>query len=115
MDEMANVQVSSSYLTLWCHTFDEMVVIITDQGAMAFESGFTGQRAVNTWKTRMKELDRLGFIKTAQGRSGTYNYVLLLNPYKVIKKYREEGKPLGKVAYNALFERAAEIGADEDL
>ena len=115
MDEIATVQISSTYLALWCHTFDESVVIINDQEAMAFESGFTGQRAVNTWRSRMKELDRLQFIQTAPGRSGPYNYVLLLNPYKIIKMHRDDGNIINKASYNALFERAAEIGAGEDL
>ncbi len=115
MDELAGMQVSSSYLALWCHTLDESVVIINDQEAMAFESGFTGQRAVNTWKRRMKELDRLYFIKTAPGRSGPYNYVLLLNPFKIIKMHRDDGITINTANYNALLERATEIGAGEDL
>lgn len=115
MDELADMKISSSYLALWCHTFDESLVIIKNQEAMASESGFTGQRAVNTWKTRMKELARLEFIKTASGRSGPYNYVLILNPYKVIKQHWEQEKIINKDNYHALFERAAEIGAEEDL
>ncbi len=117
MDGLAeNMKISSSYLALWCHKFDESLVIIKDQEAMAFESGFiNSQRAVNTWKMRMKELDRLGFIKTASGPSGPYNYVLILNPYKIIKQHREKGDiPIG-ANYNALFARAVEVGADEDL
>lgn len=115
MDELAKTKVSSSYLALWCHTYDESLVIINDQEAMAFESGFSGTRPVNTWKTRMKELVDLGFIKAAPGRSGTYNYVLILNPFKVIRKHREEGKIKIGAIYNALFDRALEVGAADDL
>ena len=117
MDALAkNIKVSPTYLALWCHAFDEGFVIITDQEAMAFESGFTrGQRAVNTWKTRMRELERLRFIKAAPGRSGLYNYILILNPYTVVKHHREEGNITDEASYNALLERAAEIGADDDL
>jgi hypothetical protein len=117
LDELArNMKISSSYLSLWCHVFDEAMVVINDQEAMAFESGFTkGQRAVYTWKTRMEELVRLGFIKTAPGRSGPYNYVLILNPFKVIKMLREKGTITEEASYNALLDRAAEVGADEDL
>jgi hypothetical protein len=115
MDELAKTKISSSYLALWCHTFDESLVIINDQKAMAFESGFSGSRAVNTWKTRMRELDRLGFIKTAPGRSGTFNYVLILNPYKIIRNHRQEENIKSGASYNALFDRALEIGAADDL
>jgi hypothetical protein len=117
MDALAeNIKISPTYLALWCHAFDEGFVIITDQEAMAFESGFTkGQRAVNTWRARMKELVRLGFINAAPGRSGPYNYILILNPYAVVKRHREAGHIIDEASYNALLERASEIGADDDL
>ncbi len=114
MDDLAKTKVSSTYLALWCHTYDESLVIISDQEAMAFESGFSGTRPVNTWKTRMKELVDLGFIKAATGRH-TYNYVLILNPFKVIRKHRAEGKIKLSAAYKALFDRALEVGAGDDL
>jgi hypothetical protein len=116
MDELADVKISPTYLALWCHAFDEGFVIISDPKAMSFESGFTkGQRTENTWRARMKELVRLGFIKAAPGRSGEFNYILILNPYAVIKRNREEGKITDEASYNALLERASEIGADDDL
>ncbi|RJR34259.1 MAG: hypothetical protein C4567_15760 [Deltaproteobacteria bacterium] len=115
MDDLAKTKISPTYLALWCHTFDESLVIINDQEAMAFESGFSGTRPVNTWKTRMKELEDLGFIKAAAGRSGTYNYVLILNPFKVIRKHREEGSIKIDATYRALFDRALEVGAGDEL
>ena len=51
-----------AYLTLWCHTYDEYMVTIANPRLMAFESGFTGQRAEATWNGRMKALVELGFI-----------------------------------------------------
>ncbi len=115
MDEIANTKISPTYWALWCHAFDESLVIINDQKAMAFESGFTGERAVNTWKTRMKELVDLGFIKAFAGASGTYNYVLILNPYKIIRILRDLGKITLIPSYTALFNRALEVGAADDL
>jgi hypothetical protein len=47
--------------------------------------------------------------------SGDYNFVLVWNPYKVIQKQCDDGViPMG-TSYNALLERAMEIGAAEDL
>ena len=117
MDELSTSgKVSSTYLALWCHTFEEGFVSISNPQAMAFESGFAKGRAVHTWKSRMDELVRLGFIKVASG-SGPYDNVLILNPYKVIKRHREEGNIIGEAeaAYNALLKRASEIGAAGDL
>lgn len=102
-----------TYLTLWCHTFDENMVTITNPRAMAFESGFTGQRAEATWSGRMKTLVELGFIDAAPGASGNFNYVLIFNPYNAIKKLKDNGAVIPLDIYNALRERTKDIGATD--
>jgi hypothetical protein len=52
---------------------------------MAFHSGFTGQRALATWRNRMQILADLEFIDMKPGPSGPMSYSLLWNPYEVIK------------------------------
>jgi hypothetical protein len=76
---------SSTYLTLWCHVFDEAYVEIRNAKELAFESGFGGNRAETTWLVRMRKLKELGFIDSKSGSSGDFHYVLLLNPLLVIK------------------------------
>lgn len=51
--------VSQTYLALWFRGYDEAVVKLEHQD-MAFESGFTGQRGVQTWRDRVKILSELG-------------------------------------------------------
>ena len=51
--------VSSTYLALWCHVFDEGFIEIRNPREMAYESGFGGPRAEATWKSRMKKLLQL--------------------------------------------------------
>lgn len=105
---------ASTYLTLWCHVFDEGFIQIKNEDEFAFESGFTGQRAKTTWRNKMKTLAKLGFIRTSRGRSGDYYYTLLINPFHVIKKEYKEGNSLiNKDAYFSLLERAEEIGAKD--
>ena len=78
---------------------------------MAFECGFKGQRAVTTWKSKMKALKELGFIDSQKGKCGEYNYVLLLNPFLVIKQHYKSGVTfINKESYLALVERAQETG-----
>src|SRR5258708_4020394 len=49
MDDLAKGQpVSSTYLELWCRTFDESFVVLSKSRDMAFHSGFSGQRAERT-------------------------------------------------------------------
>jgi len=56
----------------------------------------------------------MGFIATKDGASGKYNYVLLYNPYVVIKK-QDAAKKIQETRYNALFARAQDVGATDLL
>ncbi len=102
---------SGTYFTLWCYVFDEMTITIQRPRQMAMESGFTGQRAENTWRGRMKKLEELGFIKTKSGPSGDFHYVLLLNPYLIVKSLENSKKyDVPEYLYNTLIDRIDEIG-----
>ena len=115
MDGMSKGKpVSAVYLDLWCRAFDEHLVTLNDKEKLAFWSGFTGQRATQTWKDRLKILNSLGFIKLAPGPYGESSYALIMNPYKVVKDHHEKKTPnLTQALYNALLERAGEIKADD--
>ncbi|WP_429038086.1 hypothetical protein [Bradyrhizobium elkanii] len=116
MDDLAKGQpVSSTYIELWCRTFDENFVVLSKPREMAFHAGFDGQRAERTWRQRLQILDQLHFISLAEGPSGPASYALIYNPYKVIEWHKNEGTAgLRKDKYHALLERSAEIG-DESL
>jgi hypothetical protein len=116
MDNLApkGKPVSETYLSLWCRVFDESLVVIQNPSELAFESGFTGQRDVTTWASRMSYLENMGFIATKDGASGKYNYVLLYNPYVVIKK-QHAAKKIQETQYNALFARGQDVGATDLL
>jgi len=112
MDDLADKgkPVSSVYLSLWCRVFDESVLEIKSVEQMAFESGFSGQRAVTTWKQRMKKLEELRFISSNAGASGEYSFVLIYNPYKIIIEHNNSGN-IQQAKFNSLYARAQEIGA----
>jgi hypothetical protein len=116
MDDLAKGQpVSSTYLELWCRTFDENFVTLSKPREIAFHSGFDGQRAERTWRGRLNILADLHFIGLKEGPSGPASYALIYNPYKVIQYHHEQKNPgLREDKYNALMERALEIG-DESL
>ena len=44
---------------------------------MAAEAGFSGERAVDTWRRRMKRLAELKFIATKKGAAGDSRWVLV--------------------------------------
>jgi len=114
MDDLAGkgTPVSKVYLSLWCRVFDEGMLEIKSYDDLAFEAGFSGQRAITTWKQRMYLLVELGFIRAEKGARGEFDYLLLLNPYPIIKLLYND-KKIQKQKYIALFARAQEVGATD--
>lgn len=104
--------VSSTYLDLWCRTYDDSFVVANKTREMAFFSGFTGERAERTWASRMRILEDLGFIAIAEGPNGPINYVLIFNPYQVVHRHFKDGS-INAATYNALKARMIEIGAQD--
>lgn len=104
--------VSSTYLDLWCRTYDDSFVVANKAREMAFFSGFTGERAERTWASRMRILQELGFIDIAEGPNGPINYVLIYNPYQIVHRHYEQGS-INAATYNALKARMIEIGAQD--
>jgi hypothetical protein len=114
MDDLANGQpVGPTYLELWCRAFDECFVTLSKPREMAFHSGFAGQRAERTWRGRMKILAALGFIDLQEGPSGPLSYALIYNPYLVIRRLYGTNPGVRTDKFNALVERAGEIGASD--
>ena len=104
--------VSATYFDLWCRTYDDSFVIVSRVREMAYFAGFTGERAHHTWTARIRELESMGFIRTESGAGGPVNYVLLLNPYDVVRRLDAAGE-LRTEAMNALRARMVEIGATD--
>jgi hypothetical protein len=104
--------VSSAYLDLWCRTYDDSFVIANKDREMAYFSGFTGERAVRTWASRVRILRDLGFIDIKDGPNGPISYVLIFNPYLVIQEHYEAGH-VNAAFFNSLRQRMIEIGAQD--
>ena len=102
--------VGQTYLELWCRLYDELFLTLNRPEEMAFYAGFTGQRAVRTWKDRVKRLADLGFIDLKSGPLGDMSYAIFFNPYHVIKRAYLRGE-VQEDKYRALVIRANEIGA----
>lgn len=108
--------VSATYLSLWCMVMDELFLTIQSPTTMAFHAGFEGERAVRTWRDRMKRLKSDGFIDFLPGQAGDITFVLLLNPYHVIRRHAAAKHPaLTELRMNTLIARVHEIqGTDMD-
>lgn len=94
---------------LWVRSPDHPLVTIENPAIFAAESGFDGERAVDTWRRRMKKLQALHFIETKRGPSGDFHYVLLLNP-NVIMAWMHRAKLVQDGLYARFIDRLAEVG-----
>lgn len=116
IDEMTkNQPASSTYLSLWCSTWDNGFVALSKQGELAHASGFSGQRAIYVWSTRMKLLQELHFIDIKHGKSGPLGHAIIWNPHMVIRWHYENKTGLGLTdgTYTALVEWGLEVGAKD--
>jgi hypothetical protein len=90
------------------------MVNIAKPQEMAHAAGFNGQRAAYTWSGRMQLLKTLNFIDIKPGRAGSISHVLIWNPHRVIRWHHAQKTPgLVEANFNALLERALEIGAND--
>ena len=115
MDDLSNGKpVSSTYLGLWCETWDNSMVNIAKPDEMAHAAGFSGQRATYTWQGRINLLKELGFIDVKPGKSGPISHILMWNPHYVIRWHHGQATPgLVEGKFNALLSRALDIGAGD--
>lgn len=127
MDDLSKgFPLSSTYLALWCSTWDNAFVRLNRPADMAFAAGFSGERAERTWTDRLKRLENLGFVETKPSGASKFGFAFIPNPHGVIFKLyaaksdpsasadvRELASGLTEAAFNAFVERALEIGAND--
>lgn len=112
MDKLSpNKPLGQTYLALWTRAWDDPLVSIGSKLVeIAYEAGFSGQRAVNSLTSRLAVLKELDFVRFAAGLGGTYSHALILNPYRVLRRHRER---FSEEDWNSLAGRLEEIGADD--
>lgn len=111
MDSLETGQpMSSAYFALWCLAWDGAFVQIRNEKALAMESGFSGERAVTTWKKRMRLLQQWGFIET-KAAEHEFSFALILNPHIVLKRLKEKGKLQSEELYSLLKTKDIDLGA----
>lgn len=99
---------------LWARAPDHPFLVIESPTIFAAEAGFTGERASDTWRRRMRRLKDLGFIRSKKGVSGDFHYVLLLNPNIALYRLLQDGK-LQEHLVDRFEYRVDEIGAQRDI
>jgi hypothetical protein len=101
---------SRVYLDLWLRGFDDAFLNIIQEDQFAFSSGYKGNRAIRSWRERIKQLKALGFIDVKPRGNTEIAYILILNPLDAVARLREQGK-VKDDWWNAYVDRANDIGA----
>lgn len=99
---------------LWARAPDGPLVVIENPATFAAEAGFTGARAIDTWRRRMKVLRDHHFLIPKKGPSGDFHYILLLNPNVAVEYLRQE-KRVQDDLYGRFRDRLAEVGASAEM
>ena len=110
----ASSAAGTTYMTIWMHSQASGVARIESEEDAAFESGYGGERGVTTFRRHLRTLKQMGFIDFVEEGRGRVKWVLLFNPYQVVKKLYEGGH-LDKHVFRAVAERAIGIGVSHEL
>lgn len=94
---------------LWARSPDHPLITIENPATFASEAGFTGERAVDTWRKRMKRLHELWMIQAKPGPSGDFHYVLLYNPNSVMEWMHSQSM-VQTGLYGRFIDRLVEVG-----
>jgi hypothetical protein len=127
MDDLSKgFPLSSTYIALWCATWDNAFVRLGRSADLAFASGFSGERAERTWTDRMRRLEGAGFVEIKPSGASKMGFAFIPNPHGVIFQLRAaktdpsappERKALAggltEGAFNAFIERALELGCND--
>ena len=83
---------SKVYVELLTRHVDSGIIEMKSEEEHAYAAGYTGNRAVRSWRERMQLLKELGFIKTKEGGGRVFHYVLLVHPTVAVKQLFNKNK-----------------------
>lgn len=110
----ASSAAGTTYMTVWLHSQTSGVARIESEEDAAFESGYGGERGVTTFRRHLRTLKTMGFIDFIEESRGRVKWVLIFNPYQVVKRLHDDGH-LDRQTFRAVSERAMGIGVSHEL
>lgn len=104
---------SSVYYELWSRATDEGIVQLKDEQECAYAAGYSGTRALRTWRERMGTLEDLGLIKSQAAGNRAYANALLINPLLAAARLRtDKTRKVPDEWWTAFQSRVDEVGAE---
>lgn len=104
----------TTYTTVWLHYQGHGMSRIESEPDAALESGYGGERGITTFRRHMRVLKELGFIDFQEETRGRVKWVLIHNPYQVVKQLYGAGY-ITKMTYSMMLERADAIGVGDEF
>jgi hypothetical protein len=100
---------SRVYFELWCRSFDVGFVEIRSEEESAYSSGYSGPRAVRTWRAHVAKLQQMGFIEVAARGNLKNGFILLHDPFHLVAQMLRKGA-LDQYWFAAFHARCLEVG-----
>lgn len=91
IDSLDIKKASRVYLDLWSRAFDDFFIDVKDENDFAYASGYSGQRAVRSWRERVMILAEHGFIQINANSYGRIRYIVVLEPHAIVQKLDDDG------------------------
>ena len=127
LDELSKGHpLTTTYLALWCATWDDAFIKLGRMPDLAFAAGFSGQRGVRTFQDRVRRLADLGFVEIAPSGAQDLGLAFLPNPHlQIMRLYTAKNSSDGDAdlkakaagmqtaTYIAFIERAQEIDSTD--
>lgn len=84
IDSLDDKSAGRVYLDLWCRAFDDYFIDVRDEFEFAYSAGYSGQRAVRTWRERIRVLRDHGFVRYTKTPDGRIRHLVLLDPHPIV-------------------------------
>ena len=96
------------YLDLWFRAFNGLVDIRSER-EVAYSCGFTKDRGIRSWRERILELEKQGFVRIGK-RCDSIGHIFLVDPDMVVQRLERAGV-LNESWKNEYEIRMKDIGA----
>jgi len=107
---VGKVDCSFVYIEILSRDFGQGIVEIKDPDEHAYCSGYTGNRALRSWRERMIALSNAGFIEVKPKGNRSLGYVLVIHPRLVVEALRAQ-KKVDDTWWNLMQDQLRKAGA----
>jgi hypothetical protein len=83
---------ATTYLELLSHHYGGGLIELRSEAEHAYAAGFTGTRAIRSWRERIETLEKIGLIKTQGLGAQKLKYILLMHPVNVVQTLKKAGE-----------------------